>query len=119
MKIIKTVLFFLLLFSGLFISAFGQKLKTVEIQTSAQCEMCKERLESNLIFGKGVKDVVLDMKTKIISLTYQTKKTDLSTLKSAISELGYDADDLIGNIKAYKNLPPCCKKPGDRVNKNY
>ncbi len=94
----------------------AQKNKEVIIQTSAQCEMCKEKLESNLAFEKGIKGVSLDMETKQISISYNPKKTNPATLKNRISDIGYDADDIKADTEVYKNLPMCCKKPEDRGN---
>jgi len=84
--------------------------KEISIQTSAVCKMCKDRLESNLIYEKGVKKVSLDMKTKILTIKYRSDKTNPETLKKAVSNLGYDADEVPANEKAYEELPACCKK---------
>jgi len=92
------------------------QMKVDEIQTSAQCEMCKERIETNLAFEKGIKEVRLDPETKKLSVTYKSSKTDINTIKNFIAELGYDADETEANSEAYKNLPMCCKKPKDRAN---
>ena len=104
----------ILLFSGLNMSLSAQKEAVVDIQTSAQCEMCKDRLESNLAFEKGITKVALNMETKKISITYKTSKTDVETIKSSIAKLGYDADEVMADATAYKELPGCCKKPDDR-----
>jgi len=86
------------------------KEKEVKIQTSAICGMCKERIEGNMAFEKGVKSVSLDDETKIVTITYKTDKTDPDKLRKAISKLGYDADDVDADPKAYAKLPACCKK---------
>ena len=114
MKKVAIISLFTFIFSMLSFESNAQKNKETIIQTSAQCEMCKERLESNLSFEKGIKDVNLDMETKKILISYNPKKTDLSSLKKLISEIGYDADDIKANTVVYKNLPTCCKKPEDR-----
>ena len=116
MKKIVFITVTLLLLSGVVFTIQAQQIKVVEIQTSAQCEMCKERLESNLSFEKGIKNVKLDMETKKLSVTYKSSKTDINAVKNTIVGLGYDADDLKANPEAYKNLPMCCKKPGDKGN---
>ena len=85
------------------------KEKEIKIQTSAICGMCEERIESNMAYEKGVKSVVLDDKTKIVTIMYKTDKTDPDKLRKAISKLGYDADDVEADPKAYAKLPPCCK----------
>jgi periplasmic mercuric ion binding protein len=86
------------------------KKEVVKIQTSAVCEMCKDRIEKNIAFEKGVSDVVLDLTTKIATITYKPKKTNPDKLKQAISKLGYDADEVKADKYAYDKLPPCCKK---------
>ncbi len=92
--------------------AFSQK---IEISTSAQCEMCKDRIENELVFTKGVKDAVLDMDTKVVTVTYKTKKITEQEIIELITDLGYDAAGKPGNQDAYADLPNCCKKPKDRL----
>ena len=84
--------------------------KIVKIKTSAICEMCKERIERNLAFEKGVKEANLDVATKVVTVIYNPKKTDVTKLKANISKTGYDADELIADPKGYQKLPGCCKK---------
>ncbi len=105
------VLFLLIMPLALF-AQVKKKSKTekVEIQTSAICGQCKDRLEKNLAFEKGVKSVSLDDETKIITIEYKRGKNDKEKLKKAISKIGYDADDVPADPKAYDRLPDCCKK---------
>lgn len=86
--------------------------QTVEIKTSAQCEMCKTRLEKAFAYEKGVKSSELNVETAVFTVTYLPKKTNLEKLKVSITKIGYDADDLKANEKAYKELPGCCQKGG-------
>ena len=96
--------------NSLFAQESKNKTEKVEIQTSAICGMCKDRIEKNMAFEKGVKSVVLDDKTKILSIEFKTGKTDKEKLKKAVTKIGYDADDLVADQKAYDRLPECCKK---------
>jgi periplasmic mercuric ion binding protein len=89
------------------------KEKEIKIQTSAICGMCKEKIETNMAFEKGVKSVELDEESKILEITYRTSKTTPEKLRKAVSELGYDADDVEADPVAYEKLPPCCKKGVD------
>lgn len=86
----------------------------IKIQTSAVCGMCKDRIEETLAYEEGVKEAVLDMNTKIVSVTYNPKKTDVSKIKTAINKIGYDADETKANPDAYAKLPNCCKKDGSK-----
>lgn len=118
MKKIQLIIIGFLLFSG--ISGFAQDSKSdqdksiveVEFQTSAQCNDCKERIEKNMAFEKGVKYVNLDLETKKVTIKYKSGKTDEDRLKTAISKIGYDADDVEADPKAYAKLPACCQKGG-------
>ncbi len=89
------------------------KYETVEIQTSAICGDCKERLEHDLAFEKGVKSVELDDETKVLTIQYKKGKNNKENLKKAVTKVGYDADDLPADPKAYDALPQCCKKDND------
>ncbi len=86
------------------------KLETVEIQTSAVCGMCKEKLEHDLAFEKGVRSVKLDDETKVLTIKFKKGKNNKENLKKAVTKVGYDADELEAEPKAYKALPACCKK---------
>jgi mercuric ion binding protein len=103
---------FAVLFSVIVLNAQDPdpKIKEIKIQTSAICGMCEERIESNMAYEKGVKSVELDDETKIVTITYRVDKTDPKKLREAISKLGYDADDVKADPKAYAKLPACCKK---------
>ncbi|WP_128544175.1 heavy-metal-associated domain-containing protein [Larkinella soli] len=92
--------------------AEDDKEKEVKIKTSAVCEMCKERIERNLAFEKGIKESNLDLKSKVITVKYNPKKTDVNRIKANISKTGYDADEVTADEKGYAKLPSCCKKGG-------
>ena len=90
-----------------------KKYEVVEIQTSAICGDCKQRLEHDIAFEKGVKSVELDDETKILKIKFKKGKNNKENLKKAITKVGYDADDLPADQKAYNALPDCCKKGND------
>ncbi len=92
------------------ISQEVKKEETITIKTSAVCSMCKERIEKEMSFEKGVKAVNLDLKSKDLTVTYKPAKTTPEKLKTAVTKIGYDADDLEADQKAYDKLPACCKK---------
>jgi len=102
------------IFATLAITGFAQdkpkKNEEVKIQTSAVCGMCKERIEHDLAFEKGVTSVSLDNETKIVTVGYNPKKTDPDKIRTAISKIGYDADQVPADQVAYEKLPKCCKK---------
>lgn len=84
----------------------------VKIQTSAECDECKVRLEEVLNYTKGVKYSNLDVASKVLEIKYLPSKISLEKIKQMISELGYDADEVKANPTAYEALPACCKAGG-------
>ena len=54
----KSILLISMLFGSLTINA--QEVKKAEIQTSANCEMCKETILYDLTFTKGIKEADLE-----------------------------------------------------------
>ena len=84
--------------------------ETVQFKTSAVCDMCKARIEKSLAYEKGVQSAVLDVPTKVLTVTYKADKTTPAALRTAVQKTGYDADDLTADARAYNRLPDCCKK---------
>jgi periplasmic mercuric ion binding protein len=111
----KSLLLFFLVFT-LAGTAFAQQKKplTVKIQTpGAQCEECKRRIEEYLKYEEGVTKVVVYPKSKYTQVTYFSDRTNIENIKTAIANIGYDADDVKANEESYKNLPKTCKRPED------
>ncbi len=103
------ILFLLLMLSSS--ASFAQKgVQTITIRTSAVCDMCKERIEKEMAFTKGVTSATLDVKTAVLTVSYKASKTDPATLRKAINLIGYDADSSPADHKAYEDLHHCCKK---------
>ena len=100
------------LFTLILLSITGAKAQIIEskITTSGQCEHCKETIEKNIRFEKGVKKVAFDEKTHVVTVKYDETKTNLKDIQIAISKLGYDADSISADPKAYEKLNSCCKK---------
>jgi mercuric ion binding protein len=90
-----------------------EKTSVVKIKTSAECDMCKKRIESEVGKMKGVKKATLDLETKELTVEYNAKKTSPDKIRKLISDLGYDADDVKANNRSQKALPHCCKPKTD------
>ena len=114
MKKMISILGLLMMTIVIIIPAKGQEksknTEEIKIQTSAVCGMCKERIEHDLAFEKGIKSVSLDNETKVVTVAYSPKKTNPDEIRKAISKIGYDADDVAADPVAYEKLPGCCKK---------
>ncbi|MBK7681927.1 MAG: cation transporter [Bacteroidetes bacterium] len=109
MNKIKIIVSILFLFCSNLISA---QTDTLKVQTSAECGTCKKKLEKELVFEKGVKSVNLNLDTKVVTVVYSVEKTNADKIRAAISKIGYAADSIPADKKAYDRLPDCCKKDG-------
>ncbi len=109
MKTFKTVSIVTILVIAFSFASSAQGMKYVKIKTSAQSELCKTTIENSLAYEKGVKDVELDLKSKVVVVKYSDNKTNYDNLCTAITKLGYDADDLKADKEAYTKLPSECK----------
>lgn len=107
----KLILTFFVFALALSVNA-QSNVKTIGIKTSAVCEMCKDRLEKDLTFEKGVKSVNLDLETKVLNIAYIDGKTNPDLLRKRVTMVGYNADNLKRDPKAYEKLDPCCKDGG-------
>ena len=88
----------------------GENPTTIKIKTSAICGMCKRKIEKNLVYEKGIEDANLDIPSKILTVTYNPKKTNPETIKKIVANTGYDADEVNSDPAAYEKLSSCCKK---------
>ena len=116
MKSLKLTLFSLI---GLVTLSFAQQkaVEKVVLKTpTVQCEQCKDKIESYLKREPGVSSVKVDYKKKTTTITFLTDRNNTEQLKTAIANVGYDADDVTADEEAYNKLPKCCKKPEGTTN---
>lgn len=110
---------FVLTIAALFLissDSFSQQKKpvTAKINTPGiQCDECKLRVEDYLKFEDGIGKVVVHPKGHYVMVTYFTDRTNIENIKTAIANVGYDADDVKANEDSYKELPTKCKKAED------
>ena len=109
---------FLILFTffSFTLSAQNSKNEKAVIQTTIDCDHCKvcetcgQNFQENLYKIKGLKMYELDEKAMTLTVFYNGKKTTLNEIKTAITKLGYDADEMKADPNAYEKLDGCCKK---------
>ena len=81
----------------------------VTISTSTVCDMCVATIEKGFKFEKGVKESKVDLETNTVTVKYKKGKTDEESIKKALTKMGYSADEMDPNPKAYDDLHHCCK----------
>ena len=82
------------------------------IQTSGQCLECKANIEKAVAAVKGVRMAAFDMETKKVTVYFNPKKTSVEAIRKAVSEKGYDADQLKAEPAGIEKLSPCCRPGG-------
>lgn len=91
---------------------FKPKTETAIIKTSAECGECKERIETKLNYTKGISFADLNYETQELTVKFKPDVISLLEIKTIVSELGYDADEVKANPTAQKALPTCCQPNG-------
>jgi copper chaperone CopZ len=109
----KKVFLLSLIVAGSITASFAQVKaeQKARIKTpNALCEACKTRIESYLKRMDGIVFVDVNYRRAETTVKYQSDRTDIEQIKTAIANLGYDADDVTANEDSYKRLPKTCKK---------
>jgi len=110
------ILLLLFTLSSVSVSAQSKKNQKAVIKTVLNCDHCKicetcgKNFQANLYKINGLKMYELDEKNMTITVYYNSEKTDLKEIKTAISKLGFDADDVKADKEAYEKLDGCCKR---------
>ena len=116
----KKLLLSLVVFCFIAVDASAQQkaMLIAKIKTpTVQCDMCKKTIEDLLRRYDGVLSVNVklnkDSTKRETVVKYLTDRVNEETLKAAIANAGYDANEIAANPESYKALPKCCKKPED------
>lgn len=119
----KIIVLLAFLTAAIFVSCKSEKKETLTtkkiesnvVLTSANfgvrgnCGMCKKTIEKAANSVDGVTNANWDKSKKAIKVSFDPKKTDAKSVEDAIAKSGYDTQNIMGNIDAYKELPECCK----------
>jgi mercuric ion binding protein len=69
-----------------------KKTSDVTFLVGMHCQSCKDRIEKNIPFEKGVKDLKVDLEKKEVTIIFNPQKTTIEKLKKAVIELGYTCE---------------------------
>jgi copper chaperone CopZ len=85
------------------------KLTKEIFKVSGNCEMCKARIDKTAKSIAGVKSADWNVDTKILTVSFDAKKTKLSEIQKAIAKVGHDNIGGKADAKIYDDLPACCQ----------
>ena len=103
MKVIRLILIMTVMLSAaLSVSAQKKNEKTVVFGANLHCESCKAKVEKNLPYDIGVKDLKVDMKTQTFTVTFRDDKNTTENLQKAIEKLNIEVKGIEGNNTSAK-----------------
>jgi len=97
-------------------SAVFAQSKTDKINVSGNCGMCKKRIETALKI-EGVKTAVWDVKSKVLTVNYDSTKITNQTIQQKIAAVGHDTQKVKAKDENYSKLPSCCQYDKDSIDK--
>ncbi len=62
--------------------------QTVVLNVDLHCQGCCDKVMKNIAFEKGVKDIVCDLDTKTVTVTFDADKTNTEALLKAFYKIG-------------------------------
>ena len=65
------------------------EIKEVTFSVHLHCNSCVKKVQENIAFEKGVKDLKVSLADQTVMIKYDSAKTSEQTLKAAIESLGY------------------------------
>ena len=78
-------------FAGLSAQTKDNNKEKVVFNVYMHCENCKNKIEKNIVFEKGVKDLDANLEKQTVAITYDKRKTNVETLQAAFRKIGYEA----------------------------
>jgi len=87
----KLVLLAFALFLAVLVQAQTKKEVVFTTEPEIHCESCVKKIKDNLRFEKGVKAINPDLNTKLVTVQYDSEKTDIDKLIKAFARIKYKA----------------------------
>ena len=109
MKHLKNItIIFAMLFTFTSCEAKIKNAKTETYKVWGNCGMCQETIEK-AVKQKNTAKGKWNQKTKMITITYDSTKTNSDAILKRIALVGYDNDKFIAPDEAYNKRPQCCQ----------
>lgn len=105
----------LFLLGSIHIAEGKSGVERLKVKTAIRCDHCKAcescwpRLERAVYNVKGVKRVDLELSDTTLHVVFNPARTTADQIRQAISNAGYDADDVKAIAEGYKTLDACCR----------
>ena len=74
--------------------------ETIVFNVAMDCHNCQQKIEKNIAFEKGVKDIKTDLEKQTVVITYDKRRNTVEKLQEALKKLGYESKVVITEQKA-------------------
>jgi mercuric ion binding protein len=75
---------------------------------------CKTRIDNFLAGEYGVTAVKADYKKHTVTVQWLRDRTNIENIKTALANMGYDADDVTADPDAFNRLPLPCRHKAEK-----
>ncbi len=89
-------------------AAMATATTSATLKVSGNCGECKERIEKAAKI-EGVAMAEWNVETKVLTVSFDSSKTNLDAITKAIAAVGHDNEKVKATDKAYSALPSCCQ----------
>lgn len=114
-KMIIALAVMLSIFASFQVNAQSKKSQTESFKVWGNCGMCKKTIDGSLKIS-GVSKAEWNKETKMMTVSYNSKKITLAQIHKTIASVGYDTELETASDEVYNNLHGCCKY--ERKSKN-
>lgn len=73
------------------VAATSKEIRTAVFNTHLHCQNCVKKVQENIAFLKGVKDLSVSLKQQTVTVTFDASKTSSAVIAAEIVKLGYPA----------------------------
>ena len=103
-----------------FSAAFAQRKRDreiIQIKANVECQACQKIIERYFQREPGIINLHVFYRKNLIRATYKPSRTTPSRIRTAIANLGFNADTVKANPYYAKRLPPCCRQKEEKEEK--
>ena len=70
----------------------AKDIKVLKVKTNPEmhCNGCETKIKNNIRFVQGVKKIVTDLESKVVTITYDAEKTTVEKIAEAFKKIGYE-----------------------------
>jgi mercuric ion binding protein len=89
------------------VAGFAQ-VKTESFKVAGECGTCKKKIEKSAKEA-GATYAVWDVKSKVLTIKYNSTSTNTAKIQQSIAGVGYDTPGFKASDEAYNKLDGCCQ----------